>query len=131
MSDDKQPLVLIVEDDQFLQRAYMAAFTKEGFNVAVAGDGEEGLKKVKEQKPDCVILDLMLPKIAGFDVLKSLKADPETSGIPVIIMSNLGQEHDRKKAEEMGVANYLVKANTDLEDAVKAVRESIRGKTGG
>jgi len=123
-----QITVLVVEDDAFLQRAYQAKFKKEGFTVFPAIDGDQGLKLAREQKPSVVLLDLMLPKMPGFDMLKALKEDKATADIPVIILSNLGQESDRKRGVELGAVEYIVKANTSLDEIVKKVRSYAAGK---
>jgi two-component system phosphate regulon response regulator PhoB len=125
MASRSQPAVLIIEDDPFLQRAYRAKFSKEGFRVVLAGDGERGLALARETKPAVIILDLMLPKLSGLEVLKSLRAEAGTAAIPVVVLSNLGQEADQKAARSLGAVDYLVKANTRLEEVVKRVRAHL------
>lgn len=89
--------ILVVEDDKFLRELISQKLVKEGYNISQAVDGEEGLKKIKEEKPDLVLLDLILPGIDGFEVLARAKEDPEVIKIPVIILSNLGQKEDVEK----------------------------------
>ncbi|MBI5466164.1 MAG: response regulator [Candidatus Kerfeldbacteria bacterium] len=115
--------VLVIEDDAFLQRAYQAKFKKEGFIVVAATDGESGLKLAREGKPNIILLDLMLPKISGFDVLEALMKDKATADVPVIILSNLGQESDRVRGTDLGAKEYIVKANSSLDEIVKKVRK--------
>ena len=103
--------VLVAEDDRFLRRAAEATLRRHGFNVMTACDGEEALRLARQEFPDIILLDLIMPKMQGFDVLRELKQDPTTSSIPVIILSNLGQEQDSKVATEMGALDYWVKAN--------------------
>src|SRR3990167_9256772 len=106
-----QTKVLIVEDDKFLSELISTKLDKEGFNIALAGDGETGLKKAEEFKPEIVLLDIMLPGMDGFEVLEKLKASPELKKIPVIILSNFGQESKVERGLQLGAVDYLVKAN--------------------
>jgi DNA-binding response OmpR family regulator len=113
--------VLLAEDDRFLRKAAAAMLRRQGFTVLTAEDGEEALRVVRAETPDLVLLDLIMPKMQGFEVLKALKRDPQTSPIPVVILSNLGQESDSKAAREMGALDYWVKANLDLEELVRRI----------
>jgi len=115
--------VLLAEDDRFLRKAAGAMLRRQGFMVLTAEDGEEALRVARAEIPDLILLDLIMPKIQGFEVLKALKDDPNTSTIPVIILSNLGQESDSKAAREMGALDYWVKANLALEELVRRVDE--------
>jgi DNA-binding response OmpR family regulator len=103
--------ILIVEDDKFLRELISQKLIKEGYNISQAVDGEEGLEKIKKEKPDLVLLDLILPGIDGFEVLARAKEDPEVVKIPVIILSNLGQKEDVEKGMGLGAVDYLVKAH--------------------
>jgi DNA-binding response OmpR family regulator len=117
--------ILLAEDDRFLRKAAETTLKRSGFEVTTATDGEEALRAVGTCNPHLVLLDLIMPKVQGFEVLKSLKADAATAGIPVIVLSNLGQERDVQRALEGGAAAYLVKANLSLEELVKRVRETL------
>jgi DNA-binding response OmpR family regulator len=117
--------VLLAEDDRFLRKAAETALKRQGFTVLPAVDGEEALRMARAEAPDIVLLDLIMPKLQGFEVLRALKADPATTKIPVIILSNLGQESDVKQAMEAGAAGYFVKANLSLQDLVKRVGEVV------
>ena len=117
--------VLLAEDDRFLRKAAETALKRQGFTVLPAVDGEEALRMARAEAPDIVLLDLIMPKLQGFEVLRALKADPATTKIPVIILSNLGQESDVKQAMEAGAAGYFVKANLSLRDLVKRVGEVV------
>ena len=117
--------VLLAEDDRFLRKAAETALKRHGFTVLAAIDGEEALRMARAEAPDIVLLDLIMPKLQGFEVLRALKADPATTKIPVIILSNLGQESDVKQALEAGAAGYFVKANLSLHDLVKRVGEVV------
>lgn len=108
--------IVVIEDEQILLRALNIELLSNGFEVLSAKDGESGLKLVREEEPELVLLDLILPKMHGFEVLESLKSDETTKKIPVIILSNLGQKSDMKKGLEIGAEDYYVKASTDLSE---------------
>lgn len=110
--------VLIVEDDAFLLKVYQPKFVGAGFNVLTATDGVSGLETIKKEMPDIVLLDLIMPQKSGFEVLQELKADPTLKDIPVIVMSNLGQEADMAKAMEIGAKDYIVKADITLKEVI-------------
>jgi len=118
--------ILIIEDDKFLRVLIAKKLAKEGFEVSEAVDGEEGIKKFKEEKPDLVLLDLILPGIDGFEILARMKEDPELAKIPVIILSNLGQEKETEKGIEMGAVGYLVKAHFTLSEIIKKIKETLK-----
>jgi len=117
--------VLLAEDDRFLRKAAETALKRQGFTVLPAVDGEEALRTARAEAPHLILLDLIMPKMQGFEVLRALKADPATAAIPVIILSNLGQDSGVKQAMEAGAAGYFVKANLSLQDLVKRVGELI------
>jgi len=121
--------ILVVEDDRFLRKAAEAALRRQGFTVLVASDGEEGLRMARSELPDLVLLDLIMPGLQGFEVLKLLKEEATTSAIPVIILSNLGQDSDVKKAMEAGAVDYLVKANLALDTLVARVKTLFEART--
>jgi len=121
--------ILVVEDDRFLREAAEAALRRQGFTVLVASDGEEGLRVARAELPDLVLLDLIMPGLQGFEVLKLLKEEAATSAIPVIILSNLGQDSDVKKAMEAGAVDYLVKANLALDTLVARVKTLFEART--
>ncbi len=116
------PTVLLVEDDRFLRRAAEATLKQAGFVVATAADGEEALRQASASRPDVVLLDLIMPKVQGFEVLRRLKQDEATARIPVIVLSNLGQDSDVRQALDLGAVAYLVKSNLSLQDLVKKGR---------
>jgi DNA-binding response OmpR family regulator len=119
--------ILLAEDDRFLRRAAESALKRAGFTVLPAADGEEALRLARAEKPDLVLLDLIMPKLQGFEVLKALKADPATAMIPVVVLSNLGQDGDVQRALESGAVAYLVKANLSLEELVVRARAALAG----
>ena len=119
--------ILLVEDDRFLRRAAEATLKRSGFAVVVAADGEEALRMVGPSRPDLILLDLIMPKIQGFEVLRRLKEDPATAEVPVIVLSNLGQENDVQRALQGGARGYLIKVNLSLDELVKAVEAALPG----
>ena len=119
--------ILLAEDDRLLRKAAEATLKRKGFTVFTAEDGEEAFRVAKAELPDLVLLDLIMPKRQGFDVLRDLKGCPETARIPVIVLSNLGQERDIQQAMESGAVAYYVKANLSLEGLVKRVEEALEG----
>ena len=121
-STDKQPIILIVEDETFLANLLLLRFKKEGFNVVQAFNGVEALDKLEVQHPDIVILDLILPQKNGFEVLESISQNPQLSDIPVIIVSNLGQDSDVERGKLLGAIDYYVKARLSIDELVGKVR---------
>ena len=119
--------ILLVEDDRFLRRAAETSLKRHGFIVQVAVDGEEALRVAAAERPDLILLDLILPKLPGFEVLRSLKSNPDLASIPVIVLSNLGQDHDVQQAVDLGALSYLVKANLSLEELARRVEEALQG----
>lgn len=117
----KQKIVLI-EDDETLAEVLYSEFTEAGFEVVPAFDGNEGLRQVKEKKPDLVLLDLILPEKNGFEVLEELKKSPDTSEIPVIILSLLGEDEDIKKGLKLGADDYIVKSSHAIAEIVEKVK---------
>lgn len=117
--------ILLVEDEPTLQKTLTVALTQEGYEVKSALDGEIGLRLARETKPDLILLDLILPKMDGFEVLDELKKDDAVKNIPVIILTNLESTQDIEKALALGATNYLVKANYDLKDVIEKIKGSI------
>lgn len=122
---DKKDKILIIEDDQFLQKIYGNKLRAEGFEVSQAIEGNEGLRKINEEKPNLIILDLILPGKNGFDILAEIKNNEETRGTPVIILSNLGQDKDVKRGLDMGAKDYLIKTDIKLSEVLAKVREFL------
>lgn len=118
--------ILIVEDDKFLRELIAQKLSKEGFNISEAVDGEEGIKKIKEEKPQLVLLDLILPGIDGFEVLSRMKEDPIISSTPVIILSNLGQKEDVEKGLKLGAVDYLIKAHFTPGEIIEKIRGILK-----
>jgi CheY-like chemotaxis protein len=119
--------ILLVEDDRFLRKATEAMLRRHGFTVCTAADGEEALQRMQAEIPDLVLLDLIMPKLQGFEVLRIMKQNPATKQIPVVVLSNLGQESDVQQALQGGAIAYLIKANLSLQDLVAQVQKFITG----
>jgi len=118
--------IIVVEDEQILQKALSIELLGAGFEVMSAFDGAAGLALVQKQIPDLVLLDLTMPKMNGFDVLKELKAKKETKSIPVIILSNLGQDQDKEKAMSLGATDYYIKSSTDLTLLTEKIKHVLK-----
>jgi len=118
--------ILIIEDDKFLRELIARKLTGEGFDISEAVDGEDGIKKIKEEKPDLILLDLILPGIDGFEVLKKTKEDAATASIPVIILSNLGQREEVEKGLKLGAIDYLIKAHFTPGEIIEKIKESFK-----
>lgn len=116
--------ILIVEDDIPLRDMYQARLEMEGYEVEVAYDGEEGLSKTIKEKPNLIILDLMMPKISGLDFLDILKTTPSTKNIPVIVLTAL--TNDKKKAIDSGAEDYLIKSECKLEEVLAKIKEVLK-----
>jgi DNA-binding response OmpR family regulator len=117
--------ILIIEDDSILQKALQEFLAGEGFEISSALDGEEGINMSKTKKPDLILLDIILPKKDGYEVLKEVKSDPNTKNIPVVLLTNLGSLNDVEKALDMGATTYLIKADYKLEEVAKKIREIL------
>jgi len=108
--------VLLVEDDRFLRRACEISLRQRGFAVTTAADGEEALRKVRAEVPDLILLDLLMPKMTGTEVLKALRAEEATREIRVLILSNSSREQDVEEIKTLGVSGYFVKADLSLQE---------------
>ena len=114
--------ILLAEDDKFIARAYQDGLSRAGFEVVLAVNGQEAIDKVKSEKTDLVLLDLIMPKKNGFEVLEEIKAD-KTLKMPVIILSNLSQDSDIEKAKELGAAGYIVKSNFSMKEVIEKIEK--------
>jgi len=122
------PRVLLAEDDRILRKAGETSLTRKGYSVIPALDGEDALAKALAHRPDLILLDVMMPKMQGFDVLARLKSDATTRDIPVIMLSNLEQEGDIRRSIEGGARSYLVKSNVPLDALAERVAEVLNEK---
>jgi len=120
-----QKKILLVEDDPLLVKMYTAKFTKEGFQVISAQDGEAGLNLALKGDVNIIILDVMMPKLSGIDLLTKLRQDPRGKDIPVLMLTNLTQEEEAQKALSLGAKEYLIKANLTPSQVVERVKKYI------
>jgi CheY-like chemotaxis protein len=119
--------VLLVEDDRFLRRACEASLRQRGFTVQTAADGEEGLRLARTEAPDIILLDLLMPKLSGLDVLRALKADEATRGLPVLVLSNSSRQQDIDEVTRLGVVGYFVKADLSLQALGDRIAQLLSG----
>ena len=117
--------ILLVEDDTALSAVYRSRLEIEGFDVREANNGEDALSATVEYRPDLILLDVMMPKISGFDVLDILRNTPETANVRIIMLTALSQPKDRERAESLGVDDYLVKAQVVIGDVVARVKHHL------
>ena len=120
--------ILIIEDDQFLVTLLGTKLEKEGFDVSIAMDGEEGFDKAKEEKPQFILLDLILPKLNGFSVLEKIRKDSDLKQTPVVLLTNLGEKSDVEKGINLGADGYLVKADYTPDEIIQKIKEVAEKK---
>lgn len=117
-----QKKILLVEDDDSLANVYMMRLEVEGFEIRRATNGEEALDAAREYRPDLILLDIMMPKVDGFDVLDMLRNTPQTSNIKIIILTALSQDSDRKRAQDLGADDFLVKSQVVIADVINRIK---------
>lgn len=117
--------ILIIEDDSYISDMYRIKLEAEGFNVTVAADGQKGLEILNKDKPDLVLLDVVMPKMDGFSVLQNIKEDPEVKDVPVIMLTNLGQKDSVEKGLKLGASDYIIKAHFTPMEVVDKVKEFL------
>lgn len=118
--------ILLVEDDDALASVYTTRLEAEGFNTKRVPNGEDALAAAIQYKPDLILLDVMMPKVSGFDVLDILRNTPETANVKVIILTALSQDSDKERAESLGVDDYLVKSQVVIADVVERIKNHLR-----
>ena len=117
--------IMIIEDDRFLSSLMKARFEKDGFGVIQAFDGEEAIQLFKTQTPNLIILDLIMPRVTGFEVLQAISISPQLEKVPVVILSNLAQDSDIEKARQLGAKEYFVKVKVSIDDLVGRVKSLL------
>jgi DNA-binding response OmpR family regulator len=125
MDEQKQKTILLVEDDDNLANVYQTRLQAEGFIVKRVANGEEALSAALQVKPDLILLDVMMPKVSGFDVLDILRNTPETMDVKVIMLTALSQDSDKERAKALGVNDYLVKSQVVIADVVERVKQQL------
>lgn len=120
--------VLVAEDDEFLATLIKNRLQKENFEVDIAKDGDEVLEKLKSFQPDLVLLDIILPKKLGFDIMEQVRADAKLSRVPFMIISNLGQDSDIARAKELGAVDYFIKAKIMIDDLIRRIASFLNSE---
>lgn len=118
-------VILLVDDDLTLREMYEERLKAEGFEIIQAANGEEAMQKARESKPNVILLDIMMPKVNGFDVLKELKADEDLKDIPVIVLTALIQDVDKVQGKKLGAADYIVKSETMPGEVIAKIKNVI------
>lgn len=122
---DEAKKIMVVEDDHFLSSLIKTRLIKDGYTVIQAFDGEEAIKTLKAEKPDLVIMDLVMPKVTGFEVLQTISITPGFENTPVVILSNLAQDTDIEKARQLGAKEYFVKVKISIDDLVGKIKSLL------
>jgi len=117
--------ILIVEDEQIMIDLLQKKITEEGYEVFIAKDGEEGLKAMRETKPDLVLLDIVMPKMGGLEVMEEAQKEPELKKIPIIVISNSGQPVELDRAQKLGARDWLIKTEFDPEEVIDKIIKQI------
>ena len=117
--------ILLVEDEEIMIDLLQKKLTKEGYEVSVARDGEEGLKLMREVKPALILLDIVMPKMGGFEVMEEMAKEPELKKIPVIVISNSGQPVELDRAQKLGAKDWLIKTEFDPQEVIEKVKKQL------
>ncbi len=120
--------ILVVEDDRFLRELITQKLAREGYDVSEAVDGEDGVKKAEEEKPDAILMDLILPGIDGFEAITKIKEKPDFENTPIIILSNLGQRDDVERGLKLGAVDFLIKAHFTPGEIIEKIEKVLGGK---
>jgi DNA-binding response OmpR family regulator len=123
--DQNKKKILIVEDDEHISKVYQVRLDREGFQTVLSTNGEEAIAKITVEKPDLIILDLMVPKKDGFVVLEEIKKNPDFAKTPVVVLSNLGQPSDQERALALGASEYLVKIDNSMQEVIDRVKSYL------
>ncbi len=118
--------ILLIEDDPFLVEIYSTKLKEAGFSVIVAGDGDEGLKRMREEAPDLLLLDIVLPGLNGWEILRDIKRDNKLGNLKIVILSNLGEKEEVEKGLKLGAVRYLVKAHYTPSEVVEEIRKIFK-----
>jgi CheY-like chemotaxis protein len=122
--------ILLVEDNRFLRRACEASLRQRGYTVTPAADGEEGLRLARSERSDLVLLDILMPKLSGLDVLRALRSEAATRALPVVILSNSSREQDLQEVSALGISGYFVKSNLSLQELGDNIDRILKGGAG-
>lgn len=130
MPTTKPIKVLLVEDDSFISKMYVTKFTLQKFVVFAAADGEEGLRLAEQELPDIILLDIMLPKMDGWQVLEHLKVNQKTKNIPVLMLTNLGAQEDIERGLQLGATDYMIKAHFVPSEVIEKINRLVADSNG-
>jgi len=117
--------ILIIEDEEVLSNLLQKKLSQEGYQVDITGNGQKGLEKIRKNKPDLILLDIIMPKMGGFEVMEELHKDEELKDIPIIIISNSGQPVEIDRAKKLGVRDWLIKTNFDPQEVIDKVKKQF------
>ena len=117
--------ILIIEDEKVLLGLLQKKLTQEGYQVSIAEDGQKGMEMVRQDKPDLILLDIVMPKMGGFEVMEELNKDEELKDIPIIIISNSGQPVELDRAKELGIRDWLIKTDFDPQEVIDKVKKQF------
>lgn len=123
---NKKEKILLIEDDSLVVRMYQVKFEASGYEIFIAFNGRQGVEMAREKKPNLILLDILMPEMDGFKALENLKNDPETRPIPVVILTNIGEEKSVEKGLSLGAIDYLIKAKLTPLQVVKKVKEILK-----
>jgi len=126
MAEKKKIKILLAEDDKFLSKVMSNKLLRKGFDVIIAGDGVEAVSKINFDKPDLVLLDLVMPNKDGFGVLEDIKKEGKFKKMPIIVLSNLGQDEDVKKAKSLGATDYMVKSDMPINEVILKIEKLLK-----
>lgn len=124
--DEHKKKILIIEDDEHVSKVYEMKFSKEGYSTIFIVNGEEAVEKITSEKPNLIILDLMVPKKDGFVILEEIKKNPSTASIPVLVLSNLGGKVDQDRALALGANEYMVKVNYSMQEVIDRAKSYLQ-----
>jgi|SRR3989344_5863545 len=128
MPDEYHKKILLIEDEPLLANLLKQRLEANSFEVMLARDGEEGLKILRDTKPDLILLDIILPKISGFELMETLRSNTSFQQAPIVIISNLGQDNDIEKGQSLGAVGYFIKAKISIEDLVNQLKGFFDGQ---
>lgn len=122
----EKKFILVVEDDIYYSDLYREKISQSGYDVETALNGAEGMKIARNRKPDLIILDILMPKVDGFDFLREIKADKDLKNVKILVMTNLGQDNDKKQALELGANDYFVKSDLSINKLMDKINENLQ-----
>lgn len=123
--DEHKKKILIIEDDEHVSKVYQMKFSMAGYSTVFVSNGEEAVEKITAEKPDLIILDLMVPKKDGFAILEEVKKNPSVASIPIIVLSNLGGKGDQDRALSLGAKEYMVKVNYSMQEVIEHAKSYL------